>query len=738
MIIDINILKRLGKRFGVFPISASPPPLQAALMNPSNIFIKAPAGIEPAITGGGYQWDDELNGYRFGSSQKLFLAPDGTTIWTFKDVLFRGLSLDSVQKWTSGDVEYPMGKANAFFIVYGKLTGQDLGEGETAGDDVPEGETEPNEGGGLATADDENAPPYSKQDIQQMLKGEFPTDAPDGPKASMDTAIPDEPPSPVSGPPPDRSKVGQPLPPEMGGEAEKVIKTLYKKTKVNPNLKLSKQNPIRLDSDAIIDLYQRAKAMSPEEGEKLIAFLKSGVVLPLEEGKIAKYHLKGLLEHIVSGIVDEVEKAKKKAKAKKPSLSNFEKGEADHLKKQAASDKKKTAGMNRMPDKGFDVKGTLSKWRREDPHGPGEPPEHSQMDWEPYGDEPQGQYKRMGSDGKYEQWLVDLSNKMWKDSEDIGHSRQGWQVKRVVPHGPDTTAYLLTLRKEYHKSRIFINKNGRLFWTDPIDRHQGWQEVDAPAMEPSIEQEGKQSKKKSWTVPFKGQHEDEQLAEMTTTSGGGGSSAGTPGYNIPGAFGKKMSNRKGHIEVLGYKMTDLGKKEYNTPADKLYEVIKKNVTRMMREEIEHKPEGGKCPHCGKDIWSKDAMICSSCKKHLPEKPIHKPGSKGVGVAPLQQEGKRTCPHCNMLAVNGVWTHEQGCPASKKRVKEASGLGANFDAAQRRYDAQVPEEDDDVMIDCEKCGGQEAARITKKGSKGSSWWWEAVCTKCGEKFGNDNF
>ena len=71
------------------------------------------------------------------SIKSFSLTHDGNVIWTFKDVLFRGLSLDSVQKWTSGDAEYPMGKANAFFIVYGKLTGQDLGEGETAGDNVP-------------------------------------------------------------------------------------------------------------------------------------------------------------------------------------------------------------------------------------------------------------------------------------------------------------------------------------------------------------------------------------------------------------------------------------------------------------------------------------------------------------------------------------------------------------------------------------------------------------------------
>ena len=669
MIIDLNILERLRKRLAVFPISSGPPPLQAALKKPGTVFIKAPAGIEPLFTGGGYQWDDELNGYRFGTNQKLFLAPDGTTIWTFKDVLFRGLSLDSVQKWTSGDAEYPMGKANAFFIVYGKLTGQDLGEGETAGDNVPDGETEPGDGGGLATADDENAPPFSKDDIQKMLKGEFPADAPVGPKASMDTAIPNEPSSPMSGPPPSRLAKGGP-PTETGSEAEKIIKTLYKQAKIDPKAKLSKQNPIRIPTDDIIDLWKRAKAMPPEEGEKLIAFLKSGAILPLMEGHIAKHQLEHLIEHIVGGIVGEVEKAKKKAKDKKKgsSLGDFEKKEASHLKKQAASDKKKTAGMNRVP----------AVQPGENAYGMPLGNTHSQMDWDSGGEK--GNIPGRGSE---QQWLEDLANKLWKDPEDIGHSHQGWKVKRVVPHGEGTKAYLLTLTKQYHKSRIFVNKNGRWFWTDPIDRHNGWQEVEGPQTEPSIEQE-------------------ETLDEMTTTSGGGGSSAGTPGYLVPGAFGRKMSNRKGHIEVLGYTMTPQGEKEYNKSGDKLYEAIKANIKKMIRESIVQKPEGGKCPNCGKDVWPKDAMVCSSCKKRLPAKSEPKPGSKGVGVVPLQQE--------------------------------ASGLGADFDRAQRQYDAQMPKEEPE--IECPECGGN--GFIKDKGHKGSTYWWSAECQDCGHQWGDDNF
>jgi DNA-directed RNA polymerase subunit M/transcription elongation factor TFIIS len=554
-----------------------------------------------------------------------------------------------------------MGKANAFFIVYGKLTGQDLGEGETAGDNVPDGETEPGDGGGVAMADDENAPPFSKEDVQKMLKGEFPADAPEKPKASMDTSIPGEEPSaPMAGPPPSRLAKGNP-PVEKGSEAEKIIKTLYKQAKVNPSVKLSKQNPIRIDGDKIIDLYKRAKAMPPEEGEKLIAFLKSGAILPLEEGKITKYQLQNLIEVIVEGIVDEVEEAKKKAKKKK-------------------SPKLPTSQPKGPDDDIFQDVGEKE-------------PEHSQMDWEPSGENRPQQQRG----DKYEQWLVDLANKMWKDPEDIGHHGQGWRIKRVVPHGPDTTAYLLTLTKQYHKSRIFLNKNGRWFWKDPINRHQGWQEVEGPVTEPSIEQEtlspwinqpppepskqkatpksksasgggercptcaGKKAKSVGemnqcpsghlWTIPRKDKTEesDETLDEMTTTSGGGGSSAGTPGYNIPGAFGRKMTNRKKHIEVLGYKMTPEGEKEYEKPADKLYEAIKRSI--------------------------------------------------------------------------------------KQKLQEASGLGADFDRAQRAYDAQMPPESDDLQ--CPQCGG-ESGFYTDKGHRRGAHWYSAECPDCGHTWGDDNF
>lgn len=59
---------------------------------------------------------------------------------------------------------------------------------------------------------------------------------------------------------------------------------------------------------------------------------------------------------------------------------------------------------------------------------------------------------------------------------------------------------------------------------------------------------------------FKKKTEEETIDEMTTTSA-------VSGYNIPGAFTNKM-NRKDRIEVLGYKMTPEGTKEYNRPGDR--------------------------------------------------------------------------------------------------------------------------------------------------------------------------
>ena len=68
-----------------------------------------------------------------------------------------------------------------------------------------------------------------------------------------------------------------------------------------------------------------AKTLPPEDKEKLIAFLKSGAVKPLEEGHITKATLEALMEHIVNSIMQEVDNVKKKSREnKKPaSKSSF-------------------------------------------------------------------------------------------------------------------------------------------------------------------------------------------------------------------------------------------------------------------------------------------------------------------------------------------------------------------------------------------------------------------------------
>src|ERR1700691_1214255 len=104
MKINRNLLIRLSDRFGIGVISDTPP-IQKFLAN-VNVCIKAPAGFEPVISGAGYLWDDDMNGYKLGNNQKLFMLPDNRLVWIFKDVLFRILNPDSVQKWVSEDSEY--------------------------------------------------------------------------------------------------------------------------------------------------------------------------------------------------------------------------------------------------------------------------------------------------------------------------------------------------------------------------------------------------------------------------------------------------------------------------------------------------------------------------------------------------------------------------------------------------------------------------------------------------------
>ncbi len=70
---------------------------------------------------------------------------------------------------------------------------------------------------------------------------------------------------------------------------------------------------------------------------------------------------------------------------------------------------------------------------------------------------------------------------------------------------------------------------------------------------------------------------------------------------------------------------------------------------------------------------------------------------------------------------------------KEVVKEVSGLGADFEKAQRAYDAQTPHEEPE--IECPKCGGE--GYFTDKWKKGSHYSWNAKCAKCDHEWGDDN-
>ena len=178
-----------------------------------------------------------------------------------------------------------------------------------------------------------------------------------------------------------------------------------------------------------------------------------------------------------------------------------------------------------------------------------------------------------------------------------------------------------------------------------------------------------------------------QLKEMTTTSGGGGSSAGTPGYQIPGAWaGGSLEKNKKHIEVLGYKLTPAGKREMKRAGDNLYEGVEKGKK--------------ECQNCGSliDIDKPRCLKCGFINDDTPEEKKLKHGTS---------------------------------------LQEVSGLGADFDRAQQQYDAQMPPEDDGDGIECPECGAHHGY-VTDKGHSGSAYWIQMKCGHCGAEWGHDNF
>ena len=173
------------------------------------------------------------------------------------------------------------------------------------------------------------------------------------------------------------------------------------------------------------------------------------------------------------------------------------------------------------------------------------------------------------------------------------------------------------------------------------------------------------------------------LKEMTTTSGGGGSSAGTPGYNIPGAFsGDDLEKCKKHIEVLGYTLTSQGKAEMKRAGDSLYEGIASHPTK-------------KCQQCG-SAMPVSSTRCPTCKFLNDDTPEH----KKLKLGPLQE----------------------------------GASDASFRRAQRQYDSQLPSTSEGV--ECPECHRSNGF-YTQREKRGRFYSWSAECPDCHAQWSDDN-
>jgi len=454
-------------------------------------------------------------------------------------------------------------------------------------------------------------------------KAEEPEDRMTGPEPEIDD-------DPISGPVPDRSNVGEPP-----NQADAIIDKIMRGAKIKPGTKLSQQAPIYLPADEIIDLYHKAKDMAkddPSSGKKLLDFIKTLKPKPFTE-TIKKSQLETLIREIVRGIVKE-------------------------------------------------------GWQ--DSYVPGR--------------DPIGGY---GKSDPNEKWVEDFANKQWPDPMDIGKSGQGlkWRIIKSKKADSGEMVYQLGKTKTVHLTKFIIKRGKNWYYLDedPKTHTKKWvkmserpskssqkpvepqePELDemtgtaavSPIMTPKAFGKKKLSTEndhffdsRDWSelasdpnlasvccgaqplgqvdskanppagicskcrnnTTFEKNTEEEPLNEMNTTDGG------TPGYQVPGMFSRKGGSKAGVAgsAALGYQLTKIGKQEMERPADKLLE--------------------------GKTV--KDGTpICKYCKK-----PLHYAGQIECHKCGKVQEAKtktKVCPYCNMMAINGVWTHEQGCPNSE--------------------------------------------------------------------------
>lgn len=298
---------------------------------------------------------------------------------------------------------------------------------------------------------------------------------------------------------------------------------------------------------------------------------------------------------------------------------------------------------------------------------------------------------------EHDSWVLDMANKIWKDPTAIKGRSGGskWQISRVETAKTGETVYLLKKVQTIERSRFIVKRDGKWFYLDQQPDHtKKWIEI--PEQPPQA-------------APADDKGEEPPVKEET------GTGAVSP-VTGPNAFKKKESIKESR-----------------------------------------NPEVNNCGYCHKALppyseWK--WVLCPSCKKEadsskdeqIDEMTTTGSGTTGYnipGAFSRQMKGKS---HIEVLGYTMTPAGKKEYDRKgdrllegKKKVDETAmgDLGSKFASAQRRYDAQVPE-DDEPTRECDKCG-QEAVVLTDSGSKGGKWWWwSAVCKNCGDKTGGDNF
>lgn len=453
MKVDPDVLQKIFSTFGVTPLQS----IKGANKIITSKVSQPVSGIAAVVLGNaGFTFSFDDNSYKNESSyandeQSIFAIPHpqhGTVyLWVWGGVMARLLlGDDKLVKWLAGDNKYPNGKVNDFMSTYLNMSGQ------------------------------------KESMFDKNKSNEDPADSIDNEESP-------------EGPVPDRSDVGKPL-----SKADQIIQGLLRKAKIKPGTKLSKQPPIRLPADDIIDLYHKAKEIQindPDGSQKLMSFIKT--IRPLEENIIKKVQFKTLISEIVNEIVKEVNEG---AIRRPQGSENWYSGDFS---------------SNEVP-----------------------------------------------SD---ETWVVNMANKIWKDSQDLRHGRSSWRLRNSKKAKSGEMVYQLSKDIHFTDTRFIINRDGKWYYLDiqKPGHEKKWKELPES---PPVKEMTMTAAVSPVSTPkaFKPKTKEEALNEMNTTDGG------TTGYNVPGAFSRKGGSKAGldGSAALGYTLTPIGKKDMELKADKLH------------------------------------------------------------------------------------------------------------------------------------------------------------------------